>query len=96
VRDLGEGRDKKVRGAFFAKLGKGKKKNIVHPLWSSPILASGKLITASDTGELVAINAKTGVVEKTLQLGQPVLIGPIAMNGVIYIATDEAQLIALR
>jgi outer membrane protein assembly factor BamB len=96
IRDLGEGREKKVRGAFFAKLGKGKKKNVVHPLWSSPILASGKLITASDSGELVAINAKTGVVEKTVQLGQPVLIGPIALNGTIYIATDEAQLIALR
>lgn len=96
VRDLSVGRDKKTRGAFFAKLGKGKKKNVVHPLWSSPILASGKLITASDTGELVAINAKTGAVEKSIQLGQPVLIGPIAMNGVIYIATDEAQLIALR
>ncbi len=96
MRDLGEGREKKSRGSFFAKLGKGKKKNVVHPLWSSPILASGKLITASDTGELVAINAKTGVVEKTVQLGQPVLIGPIALNGTIYIATDEAQLIALR
>ncbi|HEX5378116.1 MAG TPA: PQQ-binding-like beta-propeller repeat protein [Phenylobacterium sp.] len=96
VRDLSEGRNKKGRGAFFTGLGKGKKKNIVHPLWSSPILASGRLITASDTGEVVAINAKTGVVEKTLQLGQPVLIGPISLNGTIYIATDEAQLIALR
>jgi outer membrane protein assembly factor BamB len=97
IRDLSEGRIKKVRGAFFSKLGKGKKgKNIVHPLWSSPILASGKLITVSDAGELVAINAKTGVVEKSVQLGQPVLIGPIALNGTIYVATDEAQLIALR
>jgi outer membrane protein assembly factor BamB len=96
VRDLSVGRDKKMRGAFFAKLGKGKKKNVVHPLWSSPILASGKLITVADTGELVAINAKTGVVEKTVQLGQPVLIGPIALNGTIYVVTDEAQLIALR
>jgi outer membrane protein assembly factor BamB len=96
VRDLSQGRDKKVRGAFFAKLGKGKKKNVVHPLWSSPILASGKLITVADTGELVAINAKTGAVEKTMQLGQPVLIGPIALNGTIYVVTDEAQLIALR
>ena len=97
VRDLSVGRVKKSRGAFFSKLGKGKKgKNIVHPLWSSPILASGKLITASDAGELVAINAKTGVVEKSVQLGEPVLIGPIALNGTIYIVTDEAKLIALR
>ena len=97
IRDLSEGRVKKVRGAFFNKLGKGKKgKNIVHPLWSSPLLASGKLITASDTGELVALNAKTGAVEKSVDLGEPVLIAPIALNGTIYVVTDEAKLIALR
>ena len=96
VRDLNEGRIKKGRFDFVTKLGRGAKKNSAHPLWSSPILASGRLITASDSGDLVAINAKTGVVEKTLQLGQPVLIGPIAMNGTIFIVTDAAQLIALR
>ncbi len=96
VRDLGEGRIKTGRADFITKLGRGSKKNRPKPIWSSPILASGKLITASDTGELVAINAKTGVVEKTIQLGQAVLIGPIAMNGTIFIATDDAQLIALR
>ena len=77
-------------------MGRGAKKNAAKPLWSSPILASGKVITVSDTGELKAVNAKTGVIEKTIQLGQPVLLGPIAMDGTLYIVTDEAQLIALR
>ena len=96
VRDLGEGRLKKGRADFITKLGRGAKKARSKPIWSSPILANGKLITASDTGELVAVNAKTGLVEKSLQLGQAVLIGPIALNGTLYIVTDEAQLIALR
>ncbi len=96
VRDLNDGRIKKGRWDFVTKMGKGAKKNAAKPLWSSPILASGKLITVSDTGELKAINAKSGVVEKTLQLGQTVLLGPIALNGTLFIVTDEAQLIALR
>lgn len=99
IHDLGVGRAKIKKSLISVPhFGKSKAlpKNVVRPLWSSPILANGKLITASDSGELVAINAKTGAVEKSIQLGQPVLIGPIAMNGVIYIATDEAQLIALR
>lgn len=96
TRDLNEGRVKKGRFDFVTKMGKGAKKNAAKPLWSSPILANGKLITASDTGQLKAVNAKTGVVEKTLDLGQSVLLGPIALNGTLYIVTDEAQLIALR
>lgn len=96
VRDLNDGKVKKGRWDFVTKMGKGAKKNAAKPLWSSPILANGKLITVSDLGELKAVNAKTGVVEKTVQLGQPVLLGPIALNGTLYIVTDEAQLIALR
>ena len=37
-----------------------------------------------------------GAVEKTVNLGSSTLIGPIAVNGTVYVATDEAQLIALR
>ncbi|CAN5577081.1 PQQ-like beta-propeller repeat protein [soil metagenome] len=94
IRDLGEGRGK-ARGGLMG-LSIGRKKYVSKPIWSSPILASGKLITASSQGELVALNAKTGVVEKTMNLGSGVLLGPISINNTIYIATDEAQLIALR
>ena len=73
-----------------------KKKRVIKPIWSSPLLASNRLILASNTGELVALNAKTGAVEKSISLGGPVLLAPIAVNGTIYVATDEAQLIALR
>ena len=66
------------------------------PIWSSPLLASNRVIVAGQTGELVALNARTGEVEKTVNLGGPTLIGPIAANGTIYVVTDEAQLIALR
>lgn len=64
--------------------------------WSSPVLASNRLITISSKGEAIAINAKTGAIEHRLRLGADVLIGPIAVNGMIYVATDTAQLLAIR
>jgi len=65
-------------------------------VWSSPILASNRLITVSDSGEAVAINAKTGVVEQRLKIGDDVLLGPIAAGGTIYVASQQADLIAIR
>jgi outer membrane protein assembly factor BamB len=64
--------------------------------WSTPILASNRLITVSSKGEAVAINAKTGVVERRLRLGTDALIGPIAVNGTVYVVSESAQLIAIR
>ncbi|MES3028356.1 MAG: PQQ-binding-like beta-propeller repeat protein [Pseudomonadota bacterium] len=92
IRDLGEGREKRA-GGF---MGVGKKNFTTRPIWSSPLLASNRVIVAGQTGELVALNARTGEVEKTVNLGSPTLLGPIAANGTIYVVTDEAQLIALR
>ncbi|KQV57595.1 MULTISPECIES: PQQ-like beta-propeller repeat protein [unclassified Caulobacter] len=76
---------------------KQKKKRAKHPrLWSTPILANGRLITASSDGEAVALNAKTGAREKTLKIGAPVLLNPIAVGNMIYLVTDEADLVAIR
>lgn len=68
----------------------------IRAVWSSPILASGRLITVSDKGEAVALNPKTGVIEKRLKIGDDVLLSPIAAGGLIYIATQKADLIAIR
>jgi outer membrane protein assembly factor BamB len=65
-------------------------------VWSSPILASNRLITVSSGGEAVAINAKTGVVERRMKVGDDVLLGPIAAGGTIYVVSQQADLIAIR
>lgn len=76
---------------------KQKKKRAKKPiLWSTPILANGRLITVSSTGEAVALNAKTGAKEKTLKIGSPVLLNPIAVGNMIYLVTDDAELVAIR
>jgi outer membrane protein assembly factor BamB len=95
VHDLNAGFDaaKAKKKGFHIPL-PGRKKG--RPLWSSPLLADDRLILGSSTGQLVALNAKTGVVERQVNLGAPVLIGPIAVGDTIYVAADNAQLIALR
>ena len=76
----------------------GKKRSKKHKLvyWSTPILASGRLITVSSQGNAVALNPKTGVVEKHLHLGADAMIGPVAVNGTLYVVSESAQLIAIR
>ena len=41
-------------------------------------------------------SAKTGAVDKRMKLGAPVIIGPIASGNMIYMVSDNGQLIALR
>ncbi|PTS89409.1 MULTISPECIES: PQQ-like beta-propeller repeat protein [unclassified Caulobacter] len=88
IRDLNEG----------LALTKGQKKKYAkHPrLWSTPILASGRLITVSSDGEAVALNPKTGETVKKLKIGSPVLLAPIAVGSMVYIVTDDAQVVAIR
>ena len=64
--------------------------------WSGPVLASNRLIVVSSTGELVALNPKTGAVEKTVKLGTPALLSPIAVNDTLYLVGDKGVLLAIR
>ncbi|MAK81705.1 PQQ-like beta-propeller repeat protein [Phenylobacterium sp.] len=91
IRDLNEGvTPKKVGGV----LGIGGRPG-AKPLWTGPLLASNKLIVASSTGELAVLDPKTGAVERTMKLGAAVLLEPIAVDGMVYVVTDDAQVIAL-
>jgi outer membrane protein assembly factor BamB len=92
IRDLNEGFTPKRQGGF---LGIGGHK-VTRPVWSSPLLANNRLLIAGTSGQLVALNAKTGAVEKRVDLGAPTLIGPVAAGDTVYVVTDTAQLIALR
>jgi outer membrane protein assembly factor BamB len=64
--------------------------------WSTPLLASSRLITLSSKGEARALNPKTGVTVGKLRLGSEALLGPIAVNGMVYAVTESGQLIAIR
>jgi outer membrane protein assembly factor BamB len=72
-----------------------KKKNL-RIYWSSPVLASNRLIMGSSQGQAVALDPKTGAFMASLNLGSDDLIGPIAVDGLVYFMTDKAELVAIR
>lgn len=92
IKDLNAGFKAKRKGGLW---GIGGRKPL-KPVWSGPLLANNRLIVVGSSGELVSLNAKTGEVEKRVELGSPALMSPIAVGDTIYVATDAAQLIALR
>ena len=65
-------------------------------VYSGPLLASDRLIVVSDRGEAVALNPKTGARVKTIRLGGPAFVTPIAVNGTVYVVTEQGQLVAIR
>jgi outer membrane protein assembly factor BamB len=92
IRDLNEG-DDKGKSSFF---GIGRKESKGRTLYAGPVLASDRLIVASSDGRAIALNPKTGEILKTINVGAPVLISPIAVGGMVYLVTDDAQLVAIR
>jgi outer membrane protein assembly factor BamB len=96
VRDLNAGVKVKGTGGGWFKLPKFGAKKSAKPIWSTPLMANNRLILVGSSGELVALNAKTGEIQRRMSLGEPALLGPIAAGNTIYVLTDTAQLIALR
>jgi outer membrane protein assembly factor BamB len=92
MRDLNEGFVAKQRGGVFG-IGGSKPSR---PIWSSPLMSNNRLLLVGSSGQLVALNAKTGEVEKRMAIGAPALIGPVAAGDTVYVLTDNAELIALR
>jgi hypothetical protein len=60
------------------------------------VLAGNRLWLASSTGQLVGVDATTGRVDTTKDLGQPVYIAPIVAAGRMFVLTDKAKLIAFN
>ncbi len=78
-------------------LNAGTKKRKLRTFWSGPLLVGGdRLIVVSQNGTAALLNAKTGATLRTLKLGSPATLSPIAVNGSAYVLTDKAELIAIR
>jgi outer membrane protein assembly factor BamB len=64
--------------------------------WTGPVLASNRLIIVSSRGVLESRDPKTGVLLRTLNIGAPSMLSPIAAGNMLYVVTEKAELIALR
>lgn len=80
---------------WIQELNKNVKKKL-RAVWSGPVLASDRLIIVSSRGELRALDPHTGEKVGSLRLGPPAFVSPIAMDGMLYVLTDTAELIAIR
>lgn len=90
IRDLNEGR----RGSRTTRwLGR---EVADRAYWTGVMLASGRLVTMSSDGRAATLNPQTGDVLGYVKLPGPVLMTPIAANGMIYVVTDKGQLVAIR
>ena len=78
------------------KVVKGKKKKKQRAMFYGPVLASNRLIVVSDQGRAISLDPRTGAIQTSIDLGSPALISPIGMNGLLYIVTDKAELVAIR
>jgi len=65
-------------------------------IYSSPILASNRLLMINSKGLIVALDPKTGQTQKTLRIGEPGFVSPIAAGGLVYFVTNSGDLIAVR
>jgi outer membrane protein assembly factor BamB len=92
IKNLNEGFKSKKKGGIFG-IG-GQRQN--RPIWSGPLLAGERLLMVGQTGEMVAMNAKTGEIVKRLELKGASTLSPIAMGDTVYVVTQEADLIAIR
>lgn len=92
IRNLNAGFKAKKKGGVFGIGGQRQ----TRPIWSGPLLAGDKLLIVGQTGQLVALNAKTGEIQKRVELKGASTISPIAMGDTVYVVTQEADLIAIR
>lgn len=77
-------------------LNAGVKKRKNRAVWSGPLLANDRLIVVSTKGEALALNPKTGAKIKSIKLGSGAFLSPVAANGVVYVLSEAAELVAIR
>lgn len=80
---------------WITDLNKGLKRK-KRSLYYGPVLASGRLLVASDDGKMLELDPQTGGLKGALKVGSAMLMPPIAMNGMLYAVTDGATLVAIR
>jgi outer membrane protein assembly factor BamB len=92
IKNLNEGFKSKRKGGV---LGVGGQKQ-TRPIWSGPLLSNDRLLIVGQTGEMVVMNAKTGEIQKRVEMKGSSFLSPIAMGDTVYVVTQEADLIAIR
>jgi outer membrane protein assembly factor BamB len=65
-------------------------------LWAGPVLVSNKLIVTSSGGHAEAISPYDGRLTGRVEIPDSTTISPVVANGILYLYTNDAELVALR
>lgn len=71
-----------------------KRKNAIR--WTGPLLAGGRLILVSTSGDLLSVDPSDGKSMGTIDMKHPMSLRPIVANNILYVLTDDGHLAALR
>lgn len=64
--------------------------------WAGPVLASDRLLLLSSNGHAVSASPYTGQILGQVDIPSGAFITPVVANDIVYILTNDAQLIALK
>ena len=64
--------------------------------WTGPVMAGGRLWLTNSIGQVVGFSPTDGKEVAKVELDSPIYITPVVANGVMYVVTDEGELVALR
>ena len=65
-------------------------------VWSGPVLVSNFLVLVSSYGKAVLLSPYTGQKLSETEIPAGTFISPIVANGIMYVLTDDAELVALK
>lgn len=72
----------------------GKRKELIR--WAGPVLAGDRLFVVSSHGYLLVLSPYTGEIVSGQKLPGPTTIPPIVANNMLYVLTENGQIIAYR
>ena len=65
-------------------------------VWAGPVLAGGRLLVASTTQEIRALDPVTGKLLQTQPLSEKAALAPVVAGGTVFQLRDNGSLLALR
>jgi outer membrane protein assembly factor BamB len=65
-------------------------------MWTGPLVAGGKLYLVGAQGTFMILNPSDGSLLKTQELGAPTSLPPLVAGDMIYMLTDNGDVLAFR
>lgn len=89
-------RDGRIRWVMDLPHWEDEKKQEGKIFWVGPVLASDRLIVAGSHGKILTVSPYDGKMLGQVDVDSPVRISPVVAEGVLYVLTDEGNLIAFK